>query len=41
MKPYHYITFEDCREMCRQLHKNPNENLLILSGPKGTNIEIG
>ena len=41
MKPYHYITFNDCEQMCRNMHQDPNSSLLILSGPKGASIEMG
>ena len=39
---YHYITFEDCAHICRNICKaDTNKGMLVLTAPKGTKLELG
>ena len=40
-KPYHYITYEDCINICKSMNKNEhNKTMIIISAPKGSSLEV-
>jgi hypothetical protein len=42
LRPYHYITYEDCVNICKSMNKNdPNKAMIIISAPKGSTLEVG
>lgn len=42
LKPYHYITHEDCQNICKTINKqDPTKSMIIISAPKGTSLEAG
>ena len=41
LKPYRYITYEDCESICKSMRKNdPSKGMIIVSAPKGTTLEV-
>lgn len=42
LKQYHYITFEDCLNICESMCKtDPSKGMLVVAAPKGTSLEVG
>ena len=42
MREYHYITHEDCTNICKAMNNgDPNKSMVIISAPKGTTVEVG
>lgn len=40
--PYHYITFQDCLNICDSMCKaDPGKGMLVVTAPKGTSLEVG
>jgi NADH:ubiquinone oxidoreductase subunit D len=42
LRQYHYITYDDCLNICKSMNKNdPNKNMIIISAPRGSALEVG
>jgi hypothetical protein len=42
LRQYHYITYEDCINICKSMNKNdPNKAMIIISAPRGSSLEVG
>jgi hypothetical protein len=41
MRQYHYITYDDCLNICKAIGKgDTNKSMIVISAPTGANLEV-